>query len=272
MNRLLFITLLFSAWASLWAQNGPRVNAPTKAPLNPYQYIRTVYPWRKNVTATVFWVGEKPGGRNTTSNHHSSWDGEWQKNFGGYDNPDPAAREKFAPKAFSPRLNPFYIALPYNDCLDHRKHRPEASQVVPWFARYNPKPGTSSCHGRWLQLYYKGKVCYAQWEDCGPFVTDDWKYVFGGQAPRNHENGKAGIDVSPAVRDFLALKSGEKVHWRFVEFGNIPRGPWSWYGSNNPFVNPESNPDLKAARRYYEYLKKRQIEEYRQRHLGTGGR
>lgn len=268
MIRLLFITLLFSAWASLWAQNGPRV----KAPPNPYQYIRTVYPWRKNVTATVFWIGEKPGGRNTTSNHHSSWDGEWQKNFGGYDNPDPGAREKFAPKAFSPRLNPFYIALPYNDCLDHRKHRPEASQVVPWFARYNPKPGTSCCHGRWLQLYYKGKVCYAQWEDCGPFVTDDWKYVFGGQAPRNHENGKAGIDVSPAVRDFLALKSGEKVHWRFVEFGNIPRGPWSWYGSNNPFVNPESNPDLKAARRYYEYLKKRQIEEYRQRHLGTGGR
>jgi len=267
--RLLPALLLSIPWAQLSAQNGPRVNVPAGVPRNPYEDRKKVYPWRKNITATVFWIGEKPGGANPTSNHHSSWDGRWQKNFGGYDNPDPAARANYAPKRFRPGLNSFYVALPYNDCVDHRRHRPEASRVVPWFARYSPQPGKTSCRGRWLQIFHKGKVCYAQWEDCGPFLTDDWKYVFGNHPPRNAKNDKAGIDVSPAVRDFLGLKSGEKVHWRFVEFGNIPRGPWAWYGQNNPFVNPEANPDLQAARRYYEYLKKRRDEAYQRKRLGS---
>ncbi len=266
---VLLLLLLLLSWVQLPAQDGPRVNIPAGAPKNPYGGRKAVYPWRRNITATIFWIGEKPGGRNATPNHHSSWDREWQKNFGGFDDPDPAARANFAPKAFRPGLNPFYVALPYNDCIDHRRHRPEASRVVPWFARCGPKPGTSCCRGRWLQIYHGGKVCYAQWEDCGPFVTDDWKYVFGGHPPRNHENGKAGIDLSPAVRDFLGLKSGSKVHWRFVEFGNIPRGPWAWYGQNNPFVNPEANPDLRAARRYYEFLKKRRDEAFQKQKLGS---
>jgi hypothetical protein len=268
-TRLPVVFLILGFWASLCAQDGPRVNVPTKAPPDPYQYRKTVYPWRQNITATIFWIGEKPGGRNPTSNHQSSWDGEWEKNYGGYDNPDTTARENYAPKAFRPGLNPFYIALPYNDCVNHRQHRPEASRVIPWFTRYKLPAGHSSCRGRWLQIYYKKKVCYAQWEDCGPFVTDDWKYVFGGHPPRNHANNKAGIDVSPAVRDYLGLKSGDKLHWRFVEFGNIPRGPWAWYGKNNPFINPEANPDLQAARRYYEYLKKRRDEAYRKKELGS---
>ena len=266
---VLLLLLLLLSWVQLPAQDGPRVNIPAGAPKNPYGGRKAVYPWRRNITATIFWIGEKPGGRNATPNHHSSWDREWQKNFGGFDDPDPAARANFAPKAFRPGLNPFYVALPYNDCIDHRRHRPEASRVVPWFARCGPKPGTSCCRGRWLQIYHGGKVCYAQWEDCGPFVTDDWKYGFGGHPPRNHENGKAGIDLSPAVRDFLGLKSGSKVHWRFVEFGNIPRGPWAWYGQNNPFVNPEANPDLRAARRYYEFLKKRRDEAFQKQKLGS---
>lgn len=268
MIRLLPAVLLLVPAPSLLGQNGPRVNIPTKAPPNPYELRKTVYPWRKNITATIFWIGEAPGGRNQTSNHHSSWDREWQKNFGGYDNPDPAARVNYAPKAFKPGLNPFYVALPYNDCVDHRSHRPEAARVVPWFARYRPKPGTTCCRGRWLQIFHKGKVCYAQWEDCGPFTTDDWQYVFGGQPPRNQENNKAGIDVSPAVRDFLGLKSGAKVHWRFVEFGNIPRGPWAWYGRNNPFVNAEVNPEMQAAQRYLEYLKQRDQAAYQAKPLG----
>lgn len=262
-----FLSLSFALlpWTPLSAQNAPRVNIPAKAPPNPQQIRRAVYPWRKNITATIFWIGEKPSGRNLTPNHQSSWDREWQKNFGGYDNPDPAARKNYAPKGFRPGLNPFYVALPYNDCVDHRSHRPEASRVIPWFSRYNPEPGDTSCRGRWLQIYHDGKVCYAQWEDCGPFCTDDWEYVFGGKRPRNRENKGAGIDVSPAVRDYLGLKSGEQVHWRFVEFGNIPRGPWAWYGDNNPFVNPEVNPELKAARRYLEYLKKRDAAAYQRR-------
>tara|TARA_B100000963_G_scaffold52147_1_gene40269 strand:- start:808 stop:1602 length:795 start_codon:yes stop_codon:yes gene_type:complete len=247
----------------IWSQQGPRVTSPTAAPPNPYQYRKTVYPWRLHVTATIFWIGEKPGGRNTTSNHQSSWDGQWEKNYGGYDDPDPAARANYAPRAFRPGLNSFYVALPYNDCLNHRLHRPEASRVIPWFYRYNPRPGQSVCKGRWIQLYNGKKVCYAQWEDCGPWVTDDWQYVFKGQPPRSKN---AGIDVSPAVRDYMGLKSGDKLHWRFVEFGGVPRGPWSWYGSNNPFVNPEADPDVAVIRQLRAYLEKKRIEEFRKLH------
>ena len=35
----------------------------------------------------------------------------------------------------------------------------------------------------------------------------------------------------------MGLKSGDKVAWRFVEFSDVPRGPWSRFGDNNPFVN-----------------------------------
>ena len=272
MTRILPMLLLLGAVAHLAGQSGPRVVTPTGPPRPPAARpsrittsSQAAYPWHKNITATVFWVGEKPSGRNKTSNHHSSWDGEWQKNFGGFDNPDPAARSGFVPKAFTHRLNPFYIALPYNDCINHRSHRPEAASVVPWFKRAKPEPGTSACHGRWVQIYHNGKSCYAQWEDCGPFTTDDWRYVFGNKPPRNRENGGAGIDVSPAVRDFLGLGSSGKVHWRFVELASIPRGPWSSLGKNNPFVNAEVNPDVLAARRYNDYLRKLRDEAYKQK-------
>ena len=76
------------------------------------------------------------------------------------------------------------------------------------------------------------------WEDCGPFTTEDWPYVFGDKPPVNTQNKGAGIDISPAVRDYLGITGGTAiVHWRFVEFYRIPRGPWSKYGDNNPFVN-----------------------------------
>ena len=42
-------------------------------------------------------------------------------------------------------------------------------------------------------------------------------------------NHGAGVDVSPAVRDYLGLGSLGLVDWRFVEQGNLPIGPWSLY-------------------------------------------
>jgi hypothetical protein len=60
----------------------------------------------------------------------------------------------------------------------------------------------------------------------GPFEIDHWQYVFGDEAPRHNRNDNAGIDVSPAVRDFLGLKSGERVQWRFVNERDVPHGPW----------------------------------------------
>ncbi len=233
---------------------GPRVSAPSGAhPANPFTRYR--YPWKKNITATIFWIGEKPTARNPTPNCASSWDTKWAINYGGYDDPNPAARINYRPKAFTPKLNPFYIALPYNDRINWKEHKPEASKVIPWFKAMNPKPGKTVLKGRWLQIVHNNRVCYAQWEDCGPFLTDDWRYVFGNSQPANPHNSQAGIDISPAVRDYLKVRSGDKVHWRFIHFKDVPHGPWALYGTNNPFIHPEQDPDLRAQQRYMRYLR-----------------
>jgi hypothetical protein len=38
------------------------------------------------------------------------------------------------------------------------------------------------------------------------------------------------------VRDYLGLKPTDVTDWRFVEFSEVPRGPWSTLGENNTFV------------------------------------
>ncbi len=192
-------------------------------------------------------------------------------NFGGYDDPDPANRianhttGDFRPKNFIPKLNPFYLALPYNDVLGYGSHKPEASRVIPWFSRMRPEPGKTVLKGRWVQIYRGGRSCYAQWEDCGPWETTDWEYVFGNKPPKTRENGAAGIDLSPAIRDYLGLKSGDKVHWRFVEAGQVPYGPWKRYGQNYPAAG--TDPDLVAQQKYLEYLRKLRDEQYQKRPL-----
>ena len=92
------------------------------------------YPWKSNIVTTIFWIGEKPSGNNPVPNRTSSWDKEWTKNYGGMDDPDPAHRSNYIPVNFTPGLNPFYCALPYNDKA-REGHRPEAPRVVPWFRK-----------------------------------------------------------------------------------------------------------------------------------------
>lgn len=194
--------------------------------------MRAQTPWKRNVVATVFWVGELPTKNNPTPNTSSAWDQNWKSNFGGYD--DPVMRKGWSPAGFTPALNPFYIALPYNDVAKGGVHRPEASDVIPWFWEEYRGDGLSVCHGRWVAIHHQGRVCFAQWEDVGPFEVDHWQYVFGNEAPRPNRNQRAGIDVSPAVRDFLRLKSGERVEWRFVDDQLVPRGPWQDWSAGPP--------------------------------------
>jgi hypothetical protein len=252
------------------SQPAPRVMVPTgSAPQQPARAPVSApnvsYPWKKNITCTIFWIGELPTQNNPTPNTKSSWDTNWVANFGGYDDPDPANRianhatGEFRPRAFVPKLNPFYIALPYNDVVSYREHKPEAARVIPWFARYRPEPGKTVCKGRWLQIFRGGRSCFAQWEDCGPWETEDWNYVFGNKPPRTTQNGGAGIDLSPAVRDYLGLKSGDKVHWRFVESGQVPYGPWKKYGMENP---SSTDPDIATQQRNLERLRKLRDEEF----------
>lgn len=197
------------------------------------------YPWKRQIVTTVFWIGERPTANNPVPNDKSSWDVEWVRNYGGYDNPDPRARSEsdYTPVAISaPKQNPFYIALPYNDVARHGT-KPEAGLVIPWFRTAFEKTGKSVCKGRWIAIRRNGKVCYAQWEDVGPYRTDHWQYVFGNERPTANRNQGAGLDVSPAIRDFLGFGGGKSVtDWRFVEFYEVPDGPWREHGENNIYV------------------------------------
>ncbi len=194
------------------------------------------YPWKTGIVTTTFWVGEEAAQNNPVHNHSSSWDISWAKNFGGYDNPSPAARRNYIPAAFIPRQNPFYIALPYND-VTRGTTKPEARVVIPWFKQAFVREGLSVCRDRWVAVRASsGKVCYAQWSDCGPFRTDHWQYVFGNEKPKPNLNNGAGLDISPAVRDYLGLRGTDVTDWKFVDFADIPKGPWSLYGENNHFV------------------------------------
>lgn len=277
--------VVFAAHANAQTQQpgAPRVVIPSggarpAAPVRPVApSSRALYPWKTHVTATIFWCGEQPTARNPTPNCKSSWDTEWSANFGGYDDPSPDSRianhatGEFRPKAFVPKLNPFYIALPYNDVLGWKSHKPEASKVIPWFARLNPDPGKTVLKGRWVQIYHNKRSCYAQWEDCGPWVTDDWQYVFGNKPPTATQNGSAGIDLSPSIRDYLGMKSGQKVHWRFVEDSQVPYGPWKKYGNATTLQNhivssgsniPQDGKSIEEQRKYLEYLRKLRDEQY----------
>lgn len=193
------------------------------------------YDWKRDINTTVFWIGEKPTSANPTPNHASSWDSKWSQHYGGFDDPSPKSRDGFLPKDFVPRQNPFYVALPYNDISAHGLKK-EARTLIPWFKEAYASQWKSVCKGRWIAIRKGNRVCYAQWEDAGPFTTTDSEYVFGDARPKPNPNHDAGLDVSPAVRDFLGLDGSDVTDWKFVEFEDVPEGPWAEHGDNNHFV------------------------------------
>jgi len=184
------------------------------------------YPWKTGIVTSVFWIGGTGSGA-------SAWDPKWEASYGGFDDPKPEKRQQFIPTAFIPQQNPFYIALPYNDVAGNET-KAEARIVIPWFKEVFVEEGKSVCRDRWLAIRNAaGKVCYAQWSDCGPFGTDHWQYVFGNEKPKPNANGGAGLNVSPAVREYLSLGSSDVTDWKFVEIQDVPNGPWALYGKNN---------------------------------------
>ena len=140
------------------------------------------------------------------------------------------------PRAFVPKENPFYFDLPYDDFDDAGSPRRDRERVVPWAASYRTQLRRRAPFGllknRWAKLVRGDRVCYAQWEDRGPYVYDDAAYVFGSgdRRPRNRRARRAGMDVSPAVRDCLGFDGlntdTNEVDWQFVEPEQVPRGPW----------------------------------------------
>ena len=227
----------------------PRVYAPTRP-----REVAPKYPWRKNIPTTIFWIGEVPTENNPTPNHASSWDTKWQLNYGGFDNPARESRTwDFRPKAFTPGLNPFYVALPFNDLI-----HPNIARQIPWYKKKKEAGAKSVCQSVWVAIRLGNKTCFAQWEDCGPFNTDDVEYVFGGKPPKTTGNGGAGLDVSPAVRDFLGITSGALCDWRFCEDHEVPDGPWSRYGKNNTFLRQEQRESEAMKRQYADLVRRRE--------------
>lgn len=222
----------------------PQVFVPTTS-----RFGASRFPWKTDIVTTIFWIGEDAAQNNPVANHKSSWDASWTQNYGGFDNPDPSRRHDYIPVNFVPRQNPFYIALPYND-VSHGQFKPEAPMVVPWYRQAVVQQGHSVCKDRWVAIRHGTRICYAQWEDCGPFRTDHWQYVFGNERPKPNLNHGAGLDVSPAVRDYLGLGNTSLNDWQFVEVRDVPPGPWRNYGDNNNFVIARRQTEQRLAEQY----------------------
>ncbi|MBV8814414.1 MAG: hypothetical protein JO271_07980 [Verrucomicrobia bacterium] len=191
----------------------------------PSGYSTAFRPWKTGITATTFWVGESPT-PDDPGNLASAWDPNWT--------------------ATSKGQNPFYVALPYNDVAGgHTK--PEARSIIPWFREAFVRDGQSVLKDRWIAIRKGARVCYAQWEDVGPFQVDHWQYVFGNEMPRPNVNHNAGIDLSPAVRDYLEMSGIDQCDWKFVEAHEIPEGPWK-YRDDSKLVADSSG---STKRKYY---------------------
>jgi len=194
--------------------------------------VKSAYSLHTNITATVFWAGEPKGGGSSENNALSAWDDAWQKHFGCFD--DPFNRNGYHPKGCTPKENPFYFDLPYDDFdwegSDGR--RSGANQVIPWAKSKKWQEDESMLKNRWIKIIKGNEVCYGQWEDAGPYVYNDARYVFGknDERPKSKEANNAGMDVSPALRDCLKFKGlnndANKVSWQFVEAKDVPSGPW----------------------------------------------
>lgn len=183
------------------------------------------YPLHKNITTTYFWAGEEAGADNKNiSNLPSAWDEQWVKHFGGVD--DPNKRKGIFPAKFTPKENPFYFALPYNDFDSNGKRKKEVFSLIPWAGSKSWGKLESMCKNQWIKITKNGKSAYAQWQDVGPFKENDGAYVFGTSLPKSKINKNAGLDVSPAVKNFLGLSDIDKTDWQFIDAKNVPSGPW----------------------------------------------
>jgi len=215
------------------------------------------YPLHTRIVATVFWVGEifDPHAADG-SQVLSAYDDAWQAHYGGCDGVVTGGRcetvalsaaNGYFPTAMTPRENPFYLDLPYNDFSDDGRHKPNRTQVIPWARGLaDPGDGVSLMKNRWVQLQRDDRTCYGQIEDAGPGQYDDVSYVFGAddRRPLNARFNHAGMDVSPALRDCLGFQGLDNdqntLDWRFIEAQDVPDGPWRRLVTTSPVFHPQA--------------------------------
>lgn len=191
------------------------------------RHRKLFYPWKTEIITTMFWIGEGGSSISSTDNVASAWDENWRTTNRGADSP--YDRNGFASAEHASTVNPFYVALPFNDLAFPDKARDWVPRS--WHREPGPdgKP-VSACKDRWVQIRNEdGRSCYAQWEDVGPLRYDHAEYVFGDERPDTYT--RAGLDVSPAVAQYLDI-DGERraiTSWRFVDDEDVPPGQWLKY-------------------------------------------
>jgi hypothetical protein len=186
------------------------------------------YPWRTGIVTTMFWIGEGGSAVSSTDNVASAWDEDWRSKNRGNDSPND--RNGFATAEHASTVNPFYVALPFNDLAFPDK----AHEWLPagWYRRPQDGKQVSACKDRWVWIKNaQGRSCFAQWEDVGPLTYSDAEYVFGGHRPTGMGDYRAGLDISPAVAQYLGIDENHKAitSWRFVDDEDVPPGAWLKY-------------------------------------------
>lgn len=217
--------------------------------------------WHTDIPVTTFWVGEifaphAPDG----SQERSAYDARWLESYGGCDGVVREGRceteRRFAstgwfPRRMTPRENPFYLDVPYDDVSNHTGFA-RRCEVVPWaddpgYAGRCSDRDFSYLKNRWVRMIGPaGRDCFGQVQDAGPGEYTDAAYVFGDHArPRNDRYGGAGMDVSPALTGCLGLAdangAGELVDWRFVEESEVPPGPWRRIVTTSGVTRPSAD-------------------------------
>ena len=204
------------------------------------------YPLHTGIVATTFWVGEifdphSPNGSQVIS----TYDAHWLRHYGGCDGVVTGGRcqtqrrvaaNGFFPTLMTPRENPFYLDLPFDDVNDAAAFSQRA-RFIPWahdrgYAGHAHDPAFSYMKNRWVKLTRDGRACYGQIEDAGPGVYDDYRYVFGRRPrPASRLYNGAGLDVSPALTGCLGFSElngdDNRVDWQFVDAAEVPAGPWT---------------------------------------------
>jgi hypothetical protein len=225
----------------------PPVEAPAAA---------SKYPMHTGIVSTTFWVGEIfDANAADGSQMLSTYDANWFQNFGGCDGIASAgvcttekrvASNGFFPSSMTPKQNPFYLDLPYDDVNDPTGFKNRGA-VIPWandpgYAGKAKDRSVSFMKNRWVKLMKNGQTCYGQIADAGPGKYHDSAYVFGSNdaRPANKRYGGAGMDVSPALNGCLGFKdldgNADKVDWQFVEAADVPAGPWTRVTSSSMAV------------------------------------
>ncbi|UKA59984.1 hypothetical protein [Arthrobacter sp. FW306-2-2C-D06B] len=203
------------------------------------------YPWHTGIVSTTFWVGEIFDPKAADGSQvMSTYDSQWMQSYGGCDGvvtngckTEARTQAKgYAPTSMTPKENPFYLDLPYDDVNDPTAFAERAS-VIPWandpgFAGNAQNRSFSYMKNQWVRIRMGNRECYGQIEDAGPGQYHDKNYVFGSNdaRPVNKNFNGAGMDVSPALNGCLGFSEldgeSDKVDWQFVPRDQVPAGPW----------------------------------------------